>query len=103
MSLDFVILSKNENPEREICLTVDDHFLLINLAEKLSLHNLFKIRDYYEDHIFSVLEANDLLNEIDLVKANIEKNDSLDQFLNKLIELVEESTKQNKEIHVIAD
>jgi hypothetical protein len=85
MSLDLSILGHDGNPGRSVPLNVDEHWALVQEADRLGLSLWKRMSDYYEDADYSQQEVLPLLEETIRLKSGFLDS----EHLSKLIEVEE--------------
>lgn len=102
MSLDFVVLSAGNAPEKTVALGVDLHKELLAHAASQNLREIHKFYDYYEDVEIGIDSLPALLQDIATLRDHVVSVE-LSDFLSKLIELVAFAITQVKALHALAD
>jgi len=102
MSLDFAVLSENGTPEETISLSVSLHHELINAANELSLDQILRFEDYYEDVEFVPADLPVLAMQVAVLREKIGPSD-LRALLEDLEFLINKAASHEKTLHAIAD
>lgn len=102
MSLDFVVLSADNAPEKIVALGVDLHKELLALSASQNLHEMQKLYDYYEDVEMGADSLPALLQDIAILSERVDSVE-LSDFLSELIELTIYAISQGKALHALAD
>ena len=102
MSLDFAVLSENGTPEQTISLSVNLHHELITAANELSLDQILRFEDYYEDVEFAPADLQVLATQVAVLREKIGQSD-LRAFLEDFGFLISKAASHDKALHAIAD
>ena len=103
MSLDITILDREDKPLRSVELGVDEHYSVMANVEKDRFPLLYRMKDYYEDAIFTPSEFPALREELKLLKHQYDGDPALLGILDKLTALVDEAGGYDYVIQALAD
>jgi hypothetical protein len=102
MSLDFVVLDKNETPQRSVNIGVDLHYALIKQAANLGLSEFNGFSDHYEDSQVSIQNLPSLLKQLKILRSQTNLTD-LQFFLDELDSLIVFALSEQKAVYELAD
>ena len=71
MAYDVAVLNSQRRPVDQISFAVDEHFAIIKLAHRLSLPQLQRMSDYYEDAEYSSDDVIELVKEVETALAYV--------------------------------
>jgi hypothetical protein len=103
MSLDITILNSDGSPDEQVSVGVDDHYQLMQQAEKQSLLLLMRMRDYYQDADYNSDEVLLLSNELKILIEQHKSKSSFVPVATQLLNLAQIAIDRSKGIVAIAD
>jgi len=99
--LDITVLGADGH--MEVCVTIDEdsHWRLMELADKTGL--FVRMIDYYDDAEFAVTELNNFMSEAVSLRERCGNDDTLQTYLDDIIEVAKFAKSTNRPLRAIAD
>ena len=102
MSLDITIIDDCGMPCDSVALTIDEHWLLIQQAQRLQLPQWSRMSDYYEDVDYTPEDVSILAQETELVEAALLGNKQIGVMC-EIKALLATAIRGRKQVCAIAD
>ena len=103
MSLDLAIINEQGYPSYDLKVSTDSHFLLMQQAEALSLPQISRMHDYYQDVDYTAQETRLLKREAEELAARCSEKPEFCALLDQLQSLLGLAVNDNKAVTAIAD